>query len=76
MNSHYQCNFNTYINHLRINYAITRLKNDSVFRSYTVLAISEELGYKSANTFTKAFKKEVGLLPSYYIKKLELLENK
>lgn len=71
MNAHYGCNFNTYLNNLRIDFAINRLKNDAVFRSYTVLAISEELGYKSANTFTKSFKKHTGLLPSYYIKKME-----
>jgi AraC-like DNA-binding protein len=70
MNAHYGYNFNTYLNNLRIDYAIDRLKNDTVFRSYTVQAISEELGYKSVNTFTKAFKNETGILPSYYIKKV------
>jgi YesN/AraC family two-component response regulator len=76
MNSQYGFGFNTYLNNLRIHYAIQRLKNDKIFRSYTVQAISEELGYKSSNTFTKAFKKETGLLPSYYIKELNLIEGK
>jgi AraC-like DNA-binding protein len=76
MNSHYGFGFNTYLNNLRIHYAIQRLKNDKTFRSYTVQAISEELGYKSSNTFTKAFKKETGLLPSYYIRELTLLDNR
>jgi AraC-like DNA-binding protein len=76
MNSQYGFGFNTYLNNLRIHYAIQRLKNDKIFRSYTVQAISEELGYKSSNTFTKAFKKETGLLPSYYIRELTLLEER
>lgn len=66
----YQTNFNTYINDLRINYALERLKNDSLFRSYSIQSISEELGYKSPDSFTKYFKKSTGLLPSYFIKKL------
>ncbi|WP_298900971.1 helix-turn-helix transcriptional regulator [uncultured Psychroserpens sp.] len=67
---HYQTNFNTYINDLRINYALERLKNDSLFRLYSIQSISEELGYKSPDSFTKYFKKSTGLLPSYFIKKL------
>lgn len=67
---HYQSNFNTYINNLRINYAVYRLKNDTKFRAYSIQSISEEIGYKSPDSFTKYFKKRTGLLPSYYIKQL------
>ena len=70
MNAHYGDNFTSYLNDLRINYAINRLKDEPIFRSYTIQAISEELGYKSANTFTKVFRNTTGILPSYYIKKL------
>lgn len=73
VNSHYQKNFNTYINDLRINYTILRLKNDSQFRSYTIQSIANEVGYKSADSFTKYFKKHTGLNPSFYIKKLNSL---
>jgi YesN/AraC family two-component response regulator len=68
--THYNCNFSTYINNLRINYAITRLKDDTVFRSYSIQSIAEELGYKSSDSFLKYFKERTGLVPSYYIKKL------
>lgn len=64
----YHKKFNVYINDLRINYAITRLKEDSKFRSYSIESISKELGYKSADTFTKHFKQATGVLPSKYIK--------
>ncbi|PRX38628.1 helix-turn-helix domain-containing protein [Salegentibacter salegens] len=65
INNHYGKNFNTYINDLRINYAITRLKNDAIFRSYSIQSIAEEVGYKSADSFTKYFKKDTGLNPSF-----------
>ncbi len=67
INSH----FNTYINDLRINYAIVRLKNDVIFRSYSIQSIEEEIGYKSADSFTKYFKKDTGLNPSFYIKEIK-----
>lgn len=70
INTHYQKNFNTYINDLRINYVILKLKEDSKFRAYSVQSISEEIGYKSTDSFTKYFRKRTGLLPSVYIKKL------
>ena len=73
INSHFQKNFNTYINDLRINYAIVRLKNDSRFRSFSIQSIAEELGYKSADSFTKYFKQDTGLNPSFYIKQLDAL---
>lgn len=70
INAHYQKNFNTYINDLRINYIILKLKESSKFRSYSIQSISEEIGYKSPDSFTKYFKRRTGLLPSVYIKKL------
>jgi len=71
INEHFGKNFNTYINDLRINYAIVRLKNDVIFRSYSIQSIAEELGYKSADSFTKYFKKDTGLNPSFYIKEIK-----
>lgn len=73
INSHFEKNFNTYLNDLRINYAVLRLKNDSRFRSFSVQSIAEELGYKSADSFTKYFKLRTGLNPSFYIKQLNSL---
>ncbi|TVZ52540.1 helix-turn-helix domain-containing protein [Dokdonia sp. Hel_I_53] len=70
INAEFGKNFSTYINDLRINHAIVRLKQDPKFRSYTISSIATELGYKSADSFTKYFKKDTGLLPSFYIKKL------
>lgn len=63
--------FNQYLNKLRIDYVLVKLKEDSVFRSYTIQAVSREIGYKSATTFIKEFKNKTGLNPSYYIKRIE-----
>ncbi|WP_299258670.1 AraC family transcriptional regulator [uncultured Aquimarina sp.] len=71
INAHFGKNFNTYINDLRINYAILRLKNDSKFRSYSIKSIAEEVGYKTADSFSKYFKIHTGLFPSFYIKQLK-----
>lgn len=74
VNAHFKKNFNTYINDLRINYALLRLKKDPTFRMYTIQSIANDLGYKSADSFSKYFKRRTGLLPSFYIKQLNLVE--
>lgn len=71
INSEHQKTFNAYITELRINYAIKRLKDDDVFRKYSILAIANEIGYKSKESFNKAFKSSTGIRPSYFIKQLE-----
>lgn len=76
INSHFGKNFNTYINDLRINYSILRLKNDAKFRSFSIKSIAEEVGYKSADSFSKYFKAHTGLLPSFYIKRLNSQQKK
>ncbi|WP_299894162.1 helix-turn-helix domain-containing protein [uncultured Aquimarina sp.] len=65
--------FNDYINDLRIDYVLKRLKNDNKFRSFSISSIASEIGYKSDNSFTKHFKAKTGLNPSYYIKNIEKL---
>ncbi|WP_298417065.1 helix-turn-helix domain-containing protein [uncultured Kordia sp.] len=62
--------FKNYITALRINYVLHRLKNDKVLRSYSVKAIAKELGFKSEGAFSRAFKKQTGIYPSFFIKNL------
>jgi len=64
-------NFSTYINELRVQYSFNELKRNPVFRKYTIKAIAAECGFKSAESFSKAFYKKFGIYPSYYIKQLE-----
>ena len=77
INLHKKMPFHEYTNKLRIDYTLKRLQNDSKFRSYSILHISKEVGYKSQDSFTKHFKKRTGSYPSSYIsnlKKSQLLE--
>jgi AraC-like DNA-binding protein len=64
-------NFSLYLHDLRIVYAVEELLSNTSYRKYTIKAIAEECGYKSAESFSKAFYKVHGIYPSYYIKKLE-----
>lgn len=64
-------NFRDYINELRVQYAVNELKNNFELRKYTIKSISEELGYKSVDSFSKAFKKNTGMQVSYFIKQLK-----
>ncbi len=66
--------FVDYINDLRINYAVERLKKDKKFRSFSVKSIASEVGYKSDYSFAKHFKSKTGHNPSDYIKKLRPVE--
>ncbi len=63
-------NFTSYINELRINYSIKRLKKDKKFRLYTVKAIANEWGFNKTQSYTNAFKKLTGITPSYFLNEL------
>ncbi len=63
--------FSNYLNNLRIDFAIKELKNNKLFRNYTIAAISEETGFNNPESFSKAFYKKTGIYPSYFIKQLE-----
>ncbi|WP_231461920.1 AraC family transcriptional regulator [Pedobacter sp. Leaf132] len=69
-NNHYQSNFNTYINHLRIKYVKERLDSGD-WKQYTLEAIALEAGFSSRNTFFVAFKKVMDKSPSTYLSGLK-----
>jgi YesN/AraC family two-component response regulator len=73
--SHKQKKFVQYITDLRLNYALNRLKNDTKFRTYDIKSIASDLGFNTAESFSKAFKKRTGIYPSFYIKNLNKLNN-
>ncbi|WP_103068835.1 helix-turn-helix domain-containing protein [Aquimarina sediminis] len=74
INTHKEKNFNDYINDLRIDYVVKRLKVDRKFRSFSIKSIATEIGYKSDYSFSKHFKAKTGLNPSYYIRNIEKQE--
>ncbi|WP_165872167.1 helix-turn-helix domain-containing protein [Tenacibaculum sp. M341] len=70
INSSKKVNFSNYLNGLRINYAIDKLKTEKSFRRYTVQAIAEEAGFNKAQSFSTAFQKKTGISITYFIKQL------
>jgi AraC-like DNA-binding protein len=68
-------NFSTYINDLRIEYAIYYLKEDKKIRKFTIKAIANEFGFNNAESFSKAFYRKTGIYPSYFIKQVEHKSN-
>ncbi|WP_408031612.1 helix-turn-helix domain-containing protein, partial [Tenacibaculum xiamenense] len=71
VNHYKQTSFSNYINQLRIEYCIEQLKNNKLWRKYTIKAIANEVGFNKAESFSKAFYKYTELRPSYFIKELK-----
>ncbi|MGM9478742.1 helix-turn-helix domain-containing protein [Pedobacter sp. GSP4] len=72
-NNHYQLNFSTYINNLRIEYIRGRLEQGD-WKQFTLEAIALEAGFSSRNTFFNAFKKVMNTTPSAYLASLKALQ--
>lgn len=70
INEHKGTSFSNYLNDLRIDYAVERLKNDRKFRKYTIKAIALESGFNNSESFSRVFKSRTKLRPSYFVKKL------
>ncbi|MCT4326163.1 helix-turn-helix domain-containing protein [Elizabethkingia anophelis] len=71
INQYKKQNFNSYINHLRINYILHKLHKDPLYREYKISYLATECGYASSQVFIHAFKKETGMTPSYFIYNLK-----
>ncbi|HFK5570250.1 TPA: helix-turn-helix domain-containing protein [Elizabethkingia meningoseptica] len=71
INTYKEKNFATYLNDLRIDYALDRLVKDKKFRAYKLAVIANELGYNNEQAFASAFKRKTGTTLSIYIKEIE-----
>ena len=67
IHTHRGKNFNTYINELRVNYIINRMKDDKKYLSYKVSYLAEESGFSSHSAFTVVFKSITGITPNQFI---------
>lgn len=63
--------FKNYLNDLRIEYAYVDLQTNPKKRRYTIEAIAWEVGFKSAESFSKKFKQRFKMYPSAFLKKLK-----
>lgn len=60
-------NFNSYINELRINYIIDKLKNDPHYLQYKISYLAEDSGFSSHSVFATTFKQATGIPPTSFI---------
>ncbi|MCL9805796.1 helix-turn-helix domain-containing protein [Flavobacterium amniphilum] len=71
INKHYNVNFNTYINKLRINFIVKKLKSDSNFINYKISYLAETCGFSSHSSFATVFKSITGIAPITFIELLK-----
>lgn len=70
-NKHYNESFKQHFTKRKIAYIVAELNSNKTLRKYSVQALAEEVGYTNASAFTRAFKKQIGVTPSAYIKTLD-----
>lgn len=64
---HKRANFNGYINELRIDYIILKLKTSPEYLNYKIAYLAEECGFSSHTVFIRVFTEKTGLTPSKFI---------
>lgn len=60
-------NFNVYINELRINYIVSKLKTNPMYLNYKVSYLADECGFSSHSSFSTVFKNCTGIKPNVFI---------
>lgn len=69
INNRYKKNFSTLLNEVRIAEACRMLDDNTISSNYTIQSVYESLGYTTASSFIRQFKKIKGVTPSEYRKK-------
>jgi len=64
---HYHDNFSTFINKLRIQFIIKKLKTDPNYRHYKISYLAEKSGFSTHSSFSTVFKSIVGISPGKFI---------
>ncbi|PZU83600.1 MAG: hypothetical protein DI529_12365 [Chryseobacterium sp.] len=67
VNNHKNSNFNTYINNLRVDYIVDKIRQDPEYRKYKVSYLADECGFSSHSLFTKIFKNRMDLSPTEFL---------
>jgi len=70
-----QTDYANYINQLRINYILNKLKTDPEYLNYKIGYLAEECGFSSHSKFSSEFKQFVGVTPSEFINNLKNINN-
>lgn len=62
--------YNNYINKLRIQYIVNKLKSDPDYLNYKISYLAEECGFSSHSKFSASFKNVTSVSPSVFISNL------
>lgn len=71
INTYKHKNFHSYINELRINYIIRKIRANPVYLKYKVSHLAEEAGFSSHSLFSTVFKQVTGDSPATFIKNIK-----
>lgn len=71
INEHYGKNFNSYINMLRIDFIVKKLKTDPAFMHYKISYLASECGFSTHSIFSTVFKANTGISPNIFIELLK-----
>lgn len=69
LRTYYQKDYNTYINDLRINYIVEKIKTEPKYRNIEIGKLAEKSGFLSHSNFSANFKRVMKYSPSEYIKR-------
>lgn len=72
---HKEKNFNRYINTLRIEYIIEKLRTDPIYLNYKISYLAEESGFSSHSSFATVFKSVTQISPTKFIALLQKERN-
>lgn len=67
----YGLNFNSYVNGLRIDYALQKIHTDKTWRKLNIEQMAASVGYASTNLFYRYFTKKTGSTPREFIENLD-----
>ena len=70
INEYKGTSYNTYLNSLRLEYVIEKLRTSAEWRKYSVDTLADECGFANRPKFSKSFIELTGLMPSEYIQKI------
>ncbi|MCM4153620.1 AraC family transcriptional regulator [Arenibacter sp. N53] len=75
INHYKQMSFPNYIKDLKITTAIERLSKDPELLKYNYQGLAETFGFKTGESFSKAFHQKTGVYPSNLLKELKIRKN-
>jgi len=75
INKHKRKDFASYINELRVNYIVDRLRNNPDYLKYKISYLADQSGFSSHSRFTITFKRITGVAPLVFITYIQKEQN-